>query len=48
MNTIKGILALYHSPNYQLSKDYCEKNKTFDEIKEFLTVHDEIMKNHEE
>jgi len=47
MNTIKGISALDHSPNYQQSKDYYAKHKTFDGIKEFLTVHNEIMKNYE-
>lgn len=48
MNAIKGISALDHSPNYQLSKDYYERNKTFDGIKEFLIAHNELMKKYEE
>jgi len=47
MNAIKGISELDHSPNYHLSKDYYERNKTFDGIKEFLIAHNELTKNHE-
>ena len=48
MENIESISELDRSPNYQLSKHYYENNKTLDGIKEFLTVHNEIMKNYEE
>ena len=48
MKKIESISKLDHSPNYQLSKDYYEKNKTFDGIKEFLIAHNELKKNSEE
>ena len=47
MKNIESISELDHSPNYQLSKDYYERNKTFDGIKEFLIAHNELTKNHE-
>lgn len=48
MNTIVSISELDHSPNYHLSKDYYERNKTFDGIKDFLIAHNELKKNYEE
>ncbi len=48
MKKIESISVLDHSHNYQLSKDYYERNKTFDGIKEFLIAHNELMKKYEE
>ena len=45
---IESISVLDHSPNYQLSKDYYDRNKTVDGIKEFLIEHNELTKNYEE
>ena len=44
MKKLESISELDHSPNYQLSKDYYERNKSFDGIKEFLIVHNELTK----
>ncbi len=36
MKKIKTIVELDHSPNYEVTKDYFEKNMTFDGIEEYL------------